>query len=149
MEPGCHEIEGFSVLVAEIPHKGGRTFGFRVSDGTAAITYLSDHSPLALGPGPEGAGEYHKAAITLATAADLLIHDAQHTLAELPRLGYLGHSAAEYAVGLARRCQVGKVVLFHHDPWRTDAGIDAIVAACCQASVPVIAAFDGMVLDVP
>ena len=149
IEPGCHQIEGFSVLVAEIPHKGGRTFGFRVSDGTAAITYLSDHSPLALGPGPEGAGEYHKAAITLAAAADLLIHDAQHTLAELPRLGYLGHSAAEYAVELARRCQVGKVVLFHHDPWRTDAGIDAIVAACGEVSVPVIAAYDGMVLDVP
>jgi hypothetical protein len=40
-------------------------------------------------------------------------------------------------------------VLFHHDPWRTDAEIDRIVTACGGAGVPVIAAFDGMVLEVP
>ena len=27
------EFEGFTVHAEEIPHKGGRTFGFRVSDG--------------------------------------------------------------------------------------------------------------------
>jgi ribonuclease BN (tRNA processing enzyme) len=149
LEPGQHQIEGFSVRAAEIPHKGGRTFGYRVSDGSSAIAYLSDHSPLALGPGPEGVGEYHPAAVALATGVDLLIHDAQHTAAELPRLAYLGHSAAEYAVGLARRCAVGTLVLFHHDPWRTDAEIDEIVTACSGSGVRVVAAFDGMVLEVP
>ena len=29
IEPGPHELEGFSVLALEIPHKGGRTFGYR------------------------------------------------------------------------------------------------------------------------
>jgi phosphoribosyl 1,2-cyclic phosphodiesterase len=153
LEPGQHQIEEFSVLAAEIPHKGGRTFGYRVSDGSSAVAYLSDHSPLGLGPGPEGLGEYHPAAVALATGADVLIHDAQHTAAELPRLAYLGHSAVEYAVGLARRCKVGTLVLFHHDPWRTDAEIDQITAACsgadADAGVRVIAAFDGMVLEVP
>ncbi len=149
LEPGQHEIEQFSVQVAEIPHKGGRTFGYQVRDGSSAITYLTDHSPLALGPGPEGMGEYHPAAVALATGADVLVHDAQHTAAELPQQAYLGHSAAEYAVELARRCQVGTVVLFHHDPWRTDAGIDEIVAGCSGPGVRVIAAFDGMVLEVP
>jgi ribonuclease BN (tRNA processing enzyme) len=149
LRPGCHRIEGFSVQAAEIPHKGGRTFGFRVSDGAAAIAYLPDHCPLALGPGPDGTGEYHPAAVALAAGANLLIHDAQHTAAELPRLAYLGHSAAEYAVGLARRCHAGTLVLFHHDPWRTDAEIDRIAAACGGAGVPVIAAFDGMALEVP
>ena len=33
LEEGSFEVEGFSVLVREIPHTGGRTFGFRVSDG--------------------------------------------------------------------------------------------------------------------
>ena len=28
------EVEGFNVLVEEIPHKGGRTYGFRVSDAS-------------------------------------------------------------------------------------------------------------------
>jgi phosphoribosyl 1,2-cyclic phosphodiesterase len=149
LEPGHHQIEGFSVLAAEIPHKGGRTFGYRVSDGSSAVAYLSDHSPLSLGPGPEGMGEYHPAAVALATGASVLVHDAQHTAAELPRLGFLGHSAAEYAVELARRCGVGTLVLFHHDPWRTDAEIDQIAEACSGAGVRVIAAFDGMVLELP
>ena len=46
LKEGEHEIEGFTVLAREIPHKGGRTFGYRVSDGRATIAYLSDHSPI-------------------------------------------------------------------------------------------------------
>jgi hypothetical protein len=107
LKPGHYQIEGFSVQAAEIPHKGGRTFGYRVNDGSSAIAYLPDHSPLALGPGPEGAGEYHPAAVQLASDVDLLIHDAQHTAAELPRLAYLGHSAAEYR-GRARTAVPGR-----------------------------------------
>ncbi|HEX4091617.1 MAG TPA: MBL fold metallo-hydrolase [Trebonia sp.] len=149
LEPGRHLIEGFSVLAAEIPHKGGRTFGYRVSDGSSAIAYLSDHSPLGLGPGPDGLGEYHPAAVALASGVNVLVHDAQHTATELPRLGFLGHSAVEYAVGLAARCMVDTLVLFHHDPARTDAEIDQIAAACSGSGVRVIAAFDGMVLEAP
>jgi phosphoribosyl 1,2-cyclic phosphodiesterase len=149
LEPGPHELEGFSVLAMEIPHKGGRTFGYRVSGAGATVAYLSDHSPLALGPGPQGIGAYHEAAVTLAAGADLLIHDAQHTALEMPRLGFLGHSAVEYAVGLAERCQVGRLVLFHHDPWRTDKEIDRLVSGCGEAAAQVTAAYDGMVLDLP
>jgi ribonuclease BN (tRNA processing enzyme) len=149
IEPGECELEGFSVLALEIPHKGGRTFGYRVSDASSTIAYLPDHSPLGLGPGPEGIGVYHEAACTLASGADLLIHDAQHTAQEMPRLGFLGHSAVEYAVGLAERCGVRTLVLFHHDPWRTDEEIDRLVSEQDGAGVSVIAAFDGMVLDLP
>ena len=84
LEPGRHEFEGFEVLALEIPHKGGRTFGYRVSDGASSIAYLSDHCPISLGPGPHGLGEYHEAALSLAAGVDVLIHDAQYTDAELP-----------------------------------------------------------------
>ena len=57
--PGECEIEGFAVLAREIPHKGGRTFGYRVSDGHSTIAYMPDHNPTALGPGEDGFGEYH------------------------------------------------------------------------------------------
>jgi hypothetical protein len=30
LEPGWFEAAGFRVLAAEIPHKGGRTFGYRI-----------------------------------------------------------------------------------------------------------------------
>jgi ribonuclease BN (tRNA processing enzyme) len=149
LDPGHHEFEGFSVDALEIPHKGGRTFGYRVSDGASTLAYLSDHSPLALGPGPDGTGAYHDAAMALADGADLLVHDSQHTAAELPRLGFLGHSAVEYAVELARRAGARQLALFHHDPWRSDAEIDGFVATHAASPVHVFAAYDGLVVDLP
>lgn len=79
IEPGEHQIEQFAVTALEIPHKGGRTFGYRVSDGTSAVAYLSDHQPTTFGPGDDGVGAYHDAARHLADGVDLLIHDAQYT----------------------------------------------------------------------
>ena len=149
LEPGHYEFEGFSVDAREIPHKGGRTFGFRVSDGRSTVAYLSDHSPIALGPGPDGLGEYHEAAVALARDADLLVHDSQHTAAELPRLAFLGHSAIEYVVGLAEHAAVKRVALYHHDPWRTDDEIDELAAKQASAPVPVFAACDGLTVDLP
>jgi len=120
------EIEGFSVLVEEIPHKGGRTYGLRVSEGSSTIVYMPDHCPSALGPGPDDLGEYHQAALSLCQGADVLIHDAQLVREELEAEAYFGHSAAEYAVELARRTNVGQVVLFHHKPDRVDDELDAL-----------------------
>ena len=69
---------GFEVEAREIPHKGGRTFGYRVSDGRADLAYMPDHCPTRLGPGPDGWGEYHAGARwSWPTAADVLVHDAQ------------------------------------------------------------------------
>ncbi len=144
---GDHVLEGFRVVAAEIPHKGGRTFGFRITDGAATIAYLSDHSPVTMGEGPYGLGAYHPAAMYLARGADVLIHDAQHTAAEFPSVSFLGHAAVEYAVGLAEAAGVRTLVLFHHDPCRTDDQLDAVVAAHQGGSVEVVAAAEGMVLD--
>lgn len=146
IEPGTVEIEGFSVRAEEIPHKGSRTFGYRVSDGTSSIAYLSDHKPLALGAGPEGLGAYHPAAMALAEGVDVLVHDAQHTAAEMSRLAFLGHSAVEYVVGLGIAAGAKAVVLFHHDPHRTDDQIDEIVERLGDPGIQVIAAWEGLVL---
>jgi ribonuclease BN (tRNA processing enzyme) len=120
------EIEGFRVLVEEIPHKGGRTYGFRVGDASATVVYMPDHCPSALGPGPDGLGEYHQEAMELCEGADVLIHDAQLVREELEAEGYFGHAAAEYAVELGRRAHVTRVVLFHHKQSRVDDELDAI-----------------------
>ncbi len=149
LEEGEHMIEGFQVQAREIPHKGGRTFGYRISDGSAIVAYLSDHHPYGLGPGPSGLGEYHEAARFLADGVDLLIHDAQYTAEEFPARVDFGHSAVEYAVGLAEVCGVGALLLFHHDPPRTDAEIDAILAGLNEPSVPVLAAIQDDILDLP
>ena len=72
LPPGQLKAEGFTVEAREVPHKGGRTYGYRVSDGHSVLTYIPDHCPTVLGPGPEGLGEYHPAALDLAAGADLL-----------------------------------------------------------------------------
>lgn len=143
LDQGRCNVEEFDVLARDIPHQGGRTFGFRVSDGKRSIAYLSDHGPIALGDGPQGWGPYHEAAIELADGVDLLVHDAQFTAAELASRPHFGHSAVGYAVGLAERAKVGRLLLFHHDPSRTDDGVDALVAACAGATVDVDAAREG------
>lgn len=147
LEPGEYELEGFRVLAREIPHKGGRTFGFRVSDGSSSIAYLSDHGPIAVGPGPDGLGEYHEAARALIDGVDVLVHDAQHTTEEFHRLSHFGHSPIEYAVSLGEACRVGRVLLYHHDPSRTDDDLDAIVAQYADRKVEVEAAREGSVFD--
>lgn len=130
IDEGVHMIEGFTVLAREIPHKGGRTMGYRISDEWSSIAYLSDHGPAMAGdPGPDGFGPYHDAAVDLCRGVDLLIHDAQYTSSELPFRVHYGHSAVDYAVGLAKFAGVRGVLLFHHDPERTDTEIAAIERA--------------------
>jgi ribonuclease BN (tRNA processing enzyme) len=124
LEPGRRDVEGFSVLALEIPHKGGRTFGFRIEADGASLAYLSDHGPVALGPGPDGQGERHDAALRLAEGVDLLIHDAQHTAEEFPAVAGFGHCSIEYAIALGREAAAAHVLLFHHDPGHGDDFLD-------------------------
>ena len=149
LEPGTHQIEGFAVTALEVPHKGGRTFGYRVSDATGTLCYVSDHCPTALGPGPDGLGARHEAALALARGSDLLLHDAQYTDEELPERAHFGHASCGYAVALAEEAGVARLLLYHHDPPRTDEQVDALVSGYAGAGVPVAGAAQGMVVDLP
>jgi len=139
IDAGHRELEGFSVLAVEIPHKGGRTFGYRVSDGHSTLTYMPDHNPTALGPGEDGFGEYHPAALELAHEADVLVHDAQLLPQELAADGNFGHAVADYPVKLAEHAGARSVALFHHRLDRTDAMLDALAGRLgggeCNVSV--------------
>jgi ribonuclease BN (tRNA processing enzyme) len=150
IEPGQHHVEGFEVMAREIPHKGGRTMGFRLSDGSVSLAYLSDHSPQSLGAGPEGYGPYHRDALDLCEGVDLLIHDSQYTAAEFPTRADFGHSSIDYTLGLAQKAGVRRLALFHHDPRRTDNQLDDIVTAIDGQradGVDVFAAAEGLVVS--
>ncbi len=147
IHPGQFKAEGFAVEAREIPHKGGRTFGYRVSDGRCVLAYVTDHCPTAYGPGPDGLGEYHADALALTEGADLLVHDAQLLAEEVPAEAAFGHAAAEYAVRLAIRAGVRRVALFHHKPSRTDAELDLVARRFANALIPVTVAAEGMTID--
>ncbi len=148
VEPGEREVERFTVLAREIPHKGGRTFGYRVSDGRSSLAYLPDHNPTALGPGADGFGEYHAAALELARDVDVLVHDAQLLPEELAAEGDYGHAVADYAVALAERAGARSVALFHHRLDRTDAALDALEARLAARSAGVSVAAEGVALRI-
>jgi phosphoribosyl 1,2-cyclic phosphodiesterase len=143
VKTGHFEAEGFSILALEIPHKGGQTFGYRVSDGSTSIAYLPDHCPTALGTGPDGLGVYHDSALELAREVDVLVHDSHLRAEEVPAEGSFGHAAAEYAVRLGALADAKRVALFHHRPERTDAQVDETVARFCGGDMPVVGAAEG------
>src|SRR5215472_12439839 len=147
IEPGPLKAEGFTVEAREIPHKGGRTFGYRVSDSHSTVAYLPDHCPTVLGPGPDGWGEYHDAAFGLAAGADLLIHDGFLLAAELRAQARFGHAAAEYAAELGRRAGARHVLLAHHGPDRTDDQLDQVAERFSAGPPRVTVGAEGETLD--
>jgi len=94
--------------------------GFRVECGGKVIVYATDHEP----------GDAEKDAILLqyAKGADILIADAQYTLEEYAQRKGFGHSTWLDAAKLAEAAQVGRLVLFHHDPHHSDDTVRQIVA---------------------
>ena len=147
LEPGTYEREGWVVSAAEIAHKGGTTFGYRIEGDGSALAYLPDHCPTAYGPGPDGWGAYPPAVLDLVRGVDLLIHDAQLTADQLPDGAAYGHAAMEYAVALGEQAGASTVVLSHHSPGRTDDQLDEIARRFRNHAAPsVVVAVEGTVL---
>ena len=149
LDEGTSHVEGFALTAREIPHGGGRTMGVRVtSPQGASLAYLSDHAPHQLGPGVDGAGELHAAAMTLAADCDVLVHDAQFTTDELAEFAHYGHSCASYACALAEAAGARRLLLYHHHPERDDDAVMALTTeAAAHCSVPVTAATEGLVIE--
>ena len=57
---------------------------------------------------------------------DVLVHDAQYLPEDMPAHRGWGHSVVDEVLELGAAAQVKHLVLFHHDPNRTDAQIDVI-----------------------
>ncbi len=147
LAPGTYALEGFTVSATEVAHKGGTTFGYRVSAGDSVVAYIPDHCPTSYGPGPDGWGDYPADVVALVRGADVLIHDAQLTADQLPEGAAFGHAAMEYAVGLGALAGVSSVVLSHHSPRRTDDMLDGVADRYRSATKPsVTVAAEGSVI---
>jgi phosphoribosyl 1,2-cyclic phosphodiesterase len=80
--------------------------------------------------GALAAEEENEKVVAFFKGADILIHDSQYTYKEYvnpksPKLGW-GHSSFEHAVNVAHKAGVKKLLLFHHDPDRSDAELDLL-----------------------
>ncbi len=85
--------------------------------------------------------------------ADLLVHDTQYTMKEYQKKKGWGHSTFEAAINAAHKAGVKHLVLFHHDPLRTDSELTALARAYTRAmegktSLTVSVAREGATLEV-
>jgi phosphoribosyl 1,2-cyclic phosphodiesterase len=119
------EVGSLRVRASLVSHPGP-TVGYRISEGSKAVTYLPDHEP-ALGCRlfPERAD--WTSGFDLAQAAHLLIHDAQYTAEEYAMHIGWGHSSIDHTLAFAAMAGVRRLVTFHHDPQHDDATIDGLI----------------------
>ncbi len=72
-------------------------------------------------------GSAFKDFVKFCEGADILVHDGQYLPEEIETRRGWGHSDYESVCRLAHQAEVKKLFLFHHDPWRTDKGVSAII----------------------
>jgi phosphoribosyl 1,2-cyclic phosphodiesterase len=143
---GTFDVGEFRITAERICHPG-YTVGYRITDGTHTVAYLSDHEP-ALGVERFPVCEDWTSGYALACGADLLLHDAQYSLDEYGRHVGWGHSALEHTLAFARLAGVRHLVTFHHDPGHSDDDIDRMMVAARAAVAPVLQVTAGAEGDV-
>jgi len=114
--------------------------GYRIKAAGASAVFVPDREP------GEGAldGELRRNS----QGADVLIHDAQYTPEEyLEKKGW-GHSTWRDAVEVARDAQIKRLVLFHHDPARSDDMLLAILDQAKAAFPNTEAAEEGSAIEI-
>jgi len=137
-----------SVANARLNHPNG-VLGYRLVDegGRGSMVYATDteHSP----------GRLDEALVELARDADVLIYDGMYTPDEYPSRQGWGHSTWLEGVRVAHAAGAKHLVVFHHDPDRTDDQLDALEALArahareVDPALRLSFAREGAVLEVP
>jgi len=132
----------------QLNHPGGAQ-GFRVDDDDgSSMAYLTDNEI--------GAGNTIVTVDELARFADgvsLLIHDSQYIPADMPHKRGFGHSLVEDVLKLGQFARPNQLVLFHHDPDRSDEALDQIGTRSKQwlaenaKGIDLLVAHEGLSLD--
>ncbi|MCK4834298.1 MAG: MBL fold metallo-hydrolase [Gammaproteobacteria bacterium] len=102
-------------------HPGGGS-AYRIEDEGTSCAYITDNE---LDP-PYKVNTRYDEWVDFCTDVDILIHDAQYTEDDMPHKHGWGHSLISQVRQLAVDANVGTLILFHHDPDRTDAQLDEI-----------------------
>ena len=121
------------MLAVDVEHKGGRTFGYRVTCAGSSLAYV-----------PDALDANDDAILELASGVDVFVRGAPFVTAEQARAAEYGHGTVEHAVEIAdarrrpapRRSRTTR-------PTRTDDDVEAIAARAGA-----LAATEGLELEV-
>ncbi|MEN9800193.1 MAG: hypothetical protein RL653_3890 [Pseudomonadota bacterium] len=131
-----------TVRAVELNHPGG-CLGYRVDYRGKSIVYFTD---------VEFTDTLDTRAAEFARGADLFICDAMYTRDEYegrvggPKIGW-GHSHWEAAVAAANAGEVKTLVIFHHDPTRSDDALDLFADTVRKVRPETIVATEGQRLE--
>ncbi|MGO8879492.1 MAG: MBL fold metallo-hydrolase [Desulfomonilaceae bacterium] len=123
--------------------------GFKFTEGNKKFVFLTDNELTEEG----WAGACFKDFVNFCQEADVLVHDCQYFPEEVVSRKGWGHSDTKTVAKLAIETGAKKLILFHHDPWRTDKGVKEIIDRCaleldrfnCEISVD--AAREGAIIN--
>jgi phosphoribosyl 1,2-cyclic phosphodiesterase len=136
--------------------------GYRISHQGSSIVYATDNEPyeftLPQIDSPTGPADFPRMLDDKLTrfveGAGLYIGDAQFTTEEYQYKKGWGHTPLDSCVDTAVAAHVGKLALFHHDPFHDDAFVDGMVQRACAliaergSSVECFGAAEGMEVSV-
>lgn len=121
IEKELHEREGINVVKQALNHPGGGV-AYKIEENGATCAYVTDNE---LDP-PYALSTNYDEWVNYLHGVDVLIHDAQYTEDDLPHKHGWGHSLISQVRQLATDAEVGTLVMFHHDPDRSDAELDEV-----------------------
>jgi phosphoribosyl 1,2-cyclic phosphodiesterase len=137
---------GFDVARLAMNHPGG-SFGYRITHAGHSLVHLTDHE---LFP-PRTPVSSFADTVEFCRGADLLSADAQYLTAELDTCRGRGHSSVEQVCELARQSGVKRLLLFHHDPSRTEEAVGEVEeearAALAGTGIQCAAAHEGLTVE--
>lgn len=125
--------------------------GYRLEKNGSSVVYMPDNELFTPGDFITTFDEF----VSFCQDTDLLIHDAQYVQTDMPEKAGWGHSVVEHVCKLAVSAGVKTLVLFHHDPDRTDEAINLIeqdarsFLAGEKSSVECLAAYEGLSVVLP
>jgi phosphoribosyl 1,2-cyclic phosphodiesterase len=113
---------GYLLQRRTLNHPGGGQ-AYRVDADGCALAFVTDNE---LVP-PDAPATTWEDWVRFCAGADVLVHDAQYVDADLPAKHGWGHSLVSQVRELAHDAGVGCLVLYHHDPDRTDREVERIL----------------------
>ncbi|MFQ5817033.1 MAG: MBL fold metallo-hydrolase [Terriglobia bacterium] len=125
-------------LISKRLHHPQGCLGYRIECDGKVVVYATDNEP----GNPAGDRKVRE----LADGADVLIYDAQFLPEEMRHHRRWGHSTWKEGVRIAKECKVGQLILFHHDPDRSDPQVRRLLRRTQHHFDHVIAAREGLTL---
>ncbi len=140
---------GINITRKPLNHPGSGS-AYKITEDGLSCAYVTDNE---LDP-PDKIHTTYDEWVAFCADSDILIHDAQYTEADMPHKHGWGHSLISQVRQLALDAKIKTLILFHHDPDRTDAQLTGIQQATesffksKKADIKVHCAWEGLSLQV-